>query len=126
MRKVFVIPLAIAVVLVLAFATTNAYRVPTADVSFIESADRPAHVQTVEFEVSGLKCRGTSMAFAQQIKDVPGVVSFVSYARTHTALVEYDPLLTDPETIREAFERPMVFEGESYEVFKCLSQKVGG
>jgi copper chaperone CopZ len=122
MKKAIIIPLAIILLTLLAFATTNAYRVPTADMSFIEEGERPATVSTVEFEVSGLKCRGTARAFAQQIQEVPGVVSFVAYSRTHTALIEYDPTLTDPEAIREAFEKPILHEGKEYEVFKMVSQ----
>ena len=121
MKKAVIIPLAIALVILLAFATMNAYRVPTADVSFIEGDERPATVVTVEFEVSGLKCRGTARTFARQIEDVPGVVSFVAYARTHSAIVEYDPALTDPDAIREAFEKPIAHEGKTYEVFKMVS-----
>ena len=121
MKKAVIIPLAIALVILLAFATMNAYRVPTADVSFIEGDERPTSVATVEFEVSGLKCRGTARTFAQQIQDVPGVVTFVAYARTHTAVVEYDPALTDPDAIREAFERPILHEGKTYEIFKLAS-----
>ncbi|MFH1690286.1 MAG: heavy-metal-associated domain-containing protein [Candidatus Eisenbacteria bacterium] len=121
MKKSAIIPLAIALVVLLAFATTNAYRVPTADVTFVEEGDRPATVSTVEFEVSGLKCRGTAMAFSQQIQAVPGVVSFVAYSRTHTALIEYDPTQTDPDALREAFEKPILHEGRSYEVFKMVS-----
>ena len=121
MKKAVIIPLAVALVILLAFATMNAYRVPTADVSFVEDEDRPATVATVEYEVSGLKCRGTAGTFARQIQDLPGAVSFVAYTRTHTAIVEYDPALTDPDAIREAFEKPILHEGRSYEVFKMVS-----
>ena len=121
MKKAVIIPLAIALVILLAFATTNAYRVPTVDVSFVEDDERPASVATVEFVVSGLKCRGTAGTFARQIQDIPGVVSFVAYSRTHTAIVEYDRALTNPDAIREAFERPILHEGKTYEVFKMVS-----
>lgn len=122
MKKALIIPIAIVLVVLLAFATTNAYRLPTADICFVEEDDRPSRVATVEYEVAGLKCRGTARAFAQQIQDVPGVVSFLCYARTHTAIVEYDPDATDPDAIREAFEVPIVHEGNTYEVFKMVSQ----
>ena len=121
MKKAVIIPLAIALVTLLAFATTNAYRVPTADISFVEGDERPATVVTVEYEVSGLKCRGTARTFARQIQYVPGVVSFVAYARTHSAIVEYDPALTDPDAIREAFEEPILHEGRFYDVFEMVS-----
>ncbi len=125
MKKAIIIPAAIVLVTVLAYATMNAYRVPTADIAFVEGSDRPAAVATVEYEVSGLKCRGTARLFAQQIQDVPGVVSFTAYARTHSAIVEYDPTLTDPETIRAAFERTIEHEGETYEVFTAVRQSSG-
>jgi hypothetical protein len=121
MKKVAIIPVAILLLILLAFATTNAYRVPTADISFVE--ERPQTVAKVVFEVSGLKCRGTSNLFAQQIGDIPGIVSLTVYARTHTAIVEYDPSLTGPEQIRSEFEAPIFQEGERYEVFSCVSQE---
>jgi hypothetical protein len=121
MKKVSFIPISILLLILLAYATSNAYRVPTADISFVE--DRPSSVATVVFEVAGLKCRGTANLFAQQIGDIPGVVSFTAYSRTHTAIVEYDPSLTSPEELRLAFETPIVHEGETYEVFECLSQE---
>ena len=124
MKKAVIIPVAICLLILLAFATMNAYRVPTADASFVEGDERPAAVATVEFEVSGLKCRGTAKTFVRQIEGVPGVVSFIAYARTHTAIVEYDPELTDPDTIREAFERSIIHEGRSYDVFKMVSATV--
>ena len=121
MKRAIAIPILIAALLVLAFATTNAYRVPTVTVSFVK--DRPAQVKTVEFVVDGLKCRGTSNLFARQIADVPGVVSFTSYARTHLALIEYDPTVTDPAEIREAAVEPIEHEGRIYEVFEVLAER---
>jgi copper chaperone CopZ len=119
MRKALFIPAAIAIMIAIAYGTTNMYRVPTVDIRFASS--RPENVSTVVYEVAGLKCRGTSNMFAQQIREVPGVVSLVSYARTHTAIVEYDPALTDPQAIRRAFEAPIVVEGTSYDVFRAIS-----
>ena len=122
MKRAAIIPLAVALVVLLAFATMNAYRVPTVDILFVEEGSRPAAVSTVEFEVSGLKCRGQSLTFAKQIEEVPGVVSFVAYTRTRTAIIEYDPALTDPGAIRESFEKPVLHEGKVYEIFKMVSQ----
>lgn len=121
MKRAIIIPIAIVVLTLLAFATTKAYRVPTAELSFVE--DRPATVTTVEYEVNGLKCRGTANLFARQIADVPGVVSFTAYARTHTALVEYDPTVTSPDEIREAAVEPIEHEGEIYEVFEVVAER---
>jgi copper chaperone CopZ len=121
MKRALIIPLGVAMAILLAFATMNAYRVPTADISFVEEEDRPAVVATVEFEVSGLKCRGTARTFTRQVQDLPGVLNFVAYTRTHTAIVEYDPALTNRDAIREAFERPILHEGKTYEIFRMVS-----
>jgi copper chaperone CopZ len=121
MKRAIVIPIAIALLTLLAFATTNAYRVPTADLSFVE--DRPSTVSTVEFTVNGLKCRGTANLFGRQIAEVPGVVSMTAYARTHTALVEYDPTVTDPDEIRAAAVEPIEHEGEIYNVFEVVGER---
>lgn len=121
MKRAVAIPIVIAVLIGLAFATTNAYRVPTLEHSFVE--ERPANVSTVEYEVNGLKCRGTSNLLARQIGDVAGVVSIMTYARTHTALVEYDPAATSPDEIREAAVEPIEHEGQIYEVFEVVGER---
>lgn len=120
MRKAIVIPIAIVAFTLLAFASTNAYRVPTLEQTF--SAERPATVKTVHLTVNGLKCAGTSRLFAQQIADVPGVVSLTTYARTHAAIVEYDPARTDPKAIRDAAVRPIVQDGKVYNVFEVVAE----
>jgi ferredoxin len=119
-KKAFIIiPIAIAVLVAVAFATTNTYRVPTLEMTF--PGDRPAVVKTVEFTVDGVRCRGTSGFFAEKIGKVPGVVSVTTYARTNTAIVEYDPSLTGPAEIRTVYEAPDTIEGKVYEVFKTRS-----
>ncbi len=114
-----VIPVAIGALIAIAFATTNTYRVPTLEHTF--PGDRPAVVKTVEFTVDGVRCRGTSGFFAEKIGAVPGVVSVTTYARTNTAIVEYDPTLTGPAEIRTVYEAPDTIEGKVYEVFKTRS-----
>ena len=121
MKRVIVIPVAIVAFVALAFVSANAYRVPTLEQQM--SAARPALVKTVHFTVSGLKCVGTSKLFAQQIAKVPGVVSLTTYARTHAAIVEYDPTLTNPETIRAAAVEPLVQDGQVYNVFEVVGER---
>ena len=121
MKRVIVIPVAIVAFVALAFVTTNAYRVPTLVQTL--RADRPSTVKTVHFTVNGLKCVGTSRLFAEQIAEVPGVVSLTTYARTHSAIVEYDPTRTDPATIRAAAVEPIVLEGQVYNVFEVVGER---
>ena len=65
MRKVIIIPIAIAALVVLAFTTVNAYRVPTLDHSFVEES--PSGIAVVELTVEGLTCRGKSGILANQL-----------------------------------------------------------
>ena len=123
MKKVIIIPVAIAVLTVVAFATVNTYRVPTLDFPFLTDEDRPETVAAVEYVVEGLRCRGTSMGFARMIAQTPGVVGVTTYARTHSAIVEYDPSLTDPDVIREAFTARVERDGETHQFFRSISQR---
>ncbi len=121
MRKVIIIPTAIAVLVVAAFATANLYRVPTLVFPF--EVERPAEVRSVEYIVEGVRCRGTSMGFVKMTAEIPGMISVTTYARNNSAIVEYDPTLTDPDSIREAFEALVEREGVRYQYFRALSQR---
>ncbi len=122
MKKALIIPAAIAVLILVAFVTVNAYRVPTLHLPILEGDARPATVRTVEYVVDGVRCRGTSMGFARMASQGGGVVSVTTYARTRSAIVEYDPTVTDPDRIREAFMAPVVRDGVTYQFFNMLSQ----
>ncbi len=121
MNKVVIIPVAVVLLILVAFATTGAYRVPTLEAQFVD--ERPGVVQMIEYEVAGLKCRGTSMGFANLIGSTPGVVSLTTYTRTQTAVVEYDPELITPDEIQRLFETPFLHEGKEYVLFEELGRK---
>lgn len=121
MRKAATIPAAIVGLTLLAFLSANTYRVPTLDVSFV---DTPAGtVRTVEYTVDGLRCRGTAVGLARMIAGVPGAVSVTVYARTRTAIVRYDPDLTGADEIRRVFTSPVVRGGVSHEVFRVVGER---
>ena len=110
MNKVIIIPVAVILLILVAFATTDAYRVPTLEVTFVE--ERPATVETIEYEVAGLTCLGQSIGFADLIGSTPGVVSLTTYTRRTTAIVEYDPQLITPDEIQALLESPFDHEEE--------------
>jgi hypothetical protein len=120
-RKAIIIPVLIGALIAVAFATTSAYRVPTYAQAF--TANRPASVKTVEFVVTGVRCRGTSAYFASKISEVPGVLSVTTYARTNSALVDYDPLFVTPEVVQAAYEVPDTIEGRVYQLFTTRSRR---
>ncbi len=121
MNRVIIIPVAVVLLILVAFATTDAYRVPTLEVQFVEQ--RPETVETIEYEVAGLTCRGKSMGFANMIGSTPGVISVTTYTRKNTAIIEYDPELITPDEIQRLFESPFVYEEQEYNLFEELGRK---
>lgn len=121
MKKVIIIPVAVLLLILLAYATTDAYRVPTLEMQFAEN--RPANIEIIEYQVAGLTCRGKSMGFARMIGSTPGIVSLTTYTRTNTAVVEYDPDEITPDEIQRLFESPFFHEGEEYQLFEELARQ---
>ena len=61
------------------------------------------------FTQSGLKnikCYGSSMAFAAQMKDLKGVLGVSTYVTSHTVKVWYDPAVLSDEKIQASFFTP--------------------
>ncbi len=108
MNKVVIIPVAVLLLILVAFATTDAYRVPTLEVSFVD--ERPATVETIEHKVAGLTCRRQSLGFAEMIGSIPGIVSLTTYTRRTMAIVEYDPQLITRDQVQALLESPFVHE----------------
>ena len=121
MNRAIISPVAVVLLTLAAYATTDAYRVPTLEMAFVD--ERPAAVETIEYQVAGLTCRGKSMGFANMIGSTPGVISLTTYVRTKTAVVEYDPELITPDEIQRLFESPIVHEGKEYNLFEERRRK---
>ena len=120
MRNVVWIPVLIAALILLAFVTTNAYRVPTLEHRFGTAEGETA---VVRFVVDGVRCRGTSAGFANMISEVPGLVSLTTYARTNEAIIVYEPALTSPDDIEAAFSRTVERDGVLYQFFSVAERE---
>ncbi len=120
MPKVVWIPVLIAALIIVAFATTNAYRVPTFEHRFAESSGETA---SVRFVVDGVRCRGTAAGFANMIGEVPGVLGLTTYARSNEAFVEYDPEETSPDEIEAAFSKTVERDGVLYQYFSAVERE---
>jgi hypothetical protein len=123
MPKVVWIPVLIAVLILIAFATTDAYRVPTLEHTFSEPSNE---VATVRFVVDGVRCRGTAAGFANMIAEVPGVLGLTTYARTNEAIITYDPSLTSPDEIEAAFSKTVEQDGVLYQFFSAVERDTLG
>jgi copper chaperone CopZ len=56
--------------------------------------------------LKNIKCFGSSMAFEQQMREVPGVLGVETFVRSHTVKVFYDPSITDEKKIKAAIFSP--------------------
>jgi hypothetical protein len=66
-----------------------------------------AATRKAKFVVNGIRCVDTAERAAGQLAGLPGVVRFTAYAARARADVVYDPAVTGPAAIREAFEAPV-------------------
>lgn len=84
-----------------------------------------AKVVTLE-NMKSIKCYGSSVSFAEQIKNVKGVVGVKTFVKHHTVEVFYDKSLTDAETVKKAVFIPskiFIASPDSFKVSK-ISLKI--
>lgn len=98
--------LAVVVLIAAALFFSSRYELPTI-------SERWATTEQISnagiFEMSGLKnikCFGSSRAFANQMKEVKGVLGVETYVKHHKVRVYYDVNLTNPELLKAAIFRP--------------------
>jgi len=77
--------------------------------------------QSVEMIVQGLRCRGTSNFFMQQMGEVPGIVSISTFVQEHRAEIKYDASQIDVKGIQSAIEAPVLLQdGRFVQPFEVL------
>ncbi len=80
--------------------------VPTVDQQW---GDEEAMDHSKTFEMSGLKhvkCYGSSVAFADKMKKVPGVTGTETYVKDHRVVVTYDSTILNEEQVRKSIFTP--------------------
>ncbi|MBK7173560.1 MAG: 4Fe-4S binding protein [Bacteroidales bacterium] len=100
---------AVATVILIAASIliANRYELPTISERWVDS-EKISNASV--FELSGLKnikCFGSSRAFANQMKDVPGVLGVETYVKHFKVVVYYDKSLTNPEALKKAIFSPV-------------------
>ena len=100
---------AVATVILIAASIliANRYELPTISERWVDSEKIS---QASVYELSGLKnikCFGSSRAFANQMKDVPGVLGVETYVKHHKVVVYYDKSLTNPDALKKAIFSPV-------------------
>ncbi|MDX8340000.1 4Fe-4S binding protein [Draconibacterium sp. IB214405] len=84
----------------------NVWEVPTIDLKW---ADHEVIEEASVFTMSGLKnikCYGSSMAFANQMKRVDGVYGVATFVKHHRVKIYYDDTVLDEEKLQEELFTP--------------------
>lgn len=101
---------AIAVVVLVGAAIVFASRseIPTIDVRWGAKEDlAKANVFNMD-GLKSIKCYGSSMSFAEQMKEVKGVLGVASFVKSHSVKIYFDPTLTNTEEIKKAVFTPVL------------------
>jgi len=120
---------AVATVILIAASIiiSTAYELPTISERWTDAQ----HLKEAGIvEMSGLKnikCFGSSRAFSNQMKDVPGVLGVETFVKHHMVKVYYDKGITDMEKIKAAIFNPVaVFLNPPSSGLKMISSIVLG
>jgi len=101
------LPILITIVIIMVGLILGAnLEVPTIDLTW---GDKEQQDRSQTFEMSGLKhikCYGSSVAFADQMKKVPGVTGVATYTKDHRVVVSYDTTMLDNAGVRKNIFSP--------------------
>jgi polyferredoxin/copper chaperone CopZ len=99
-------PIAVVLLVTAGIYFSSQYELPTISERW-GTEQQMSHAK--EYTLTGLKnikCFGSSMSFAQQMREVPGVLGVETFVKSHTVKVFYDPAITNAEKIKAAIFTP--------------------
>jgi hypothetical protein len=97
----------------------QSFELPTMERSFNPSGPG---FKSVEMEVNGLKCRGTSNFFMELVGDNEGIGTVETWVQAHRARIEYDPEVTSPAEIKAVVEQSIALaDGGVAQPFSVVS-----
>ncbi len=99
-------PVIIVVLIAAGILFSSKLEVPTISMMWgSEQQMKDAKIVTLE-NMKSIKCYGSSVSFAEQMKDVKGVIGVKTFVKHKTVEVYYDEALTDPEKIKKSIFIP--------------------
>lgn len=91
---------------VLGITLGNVWEVPTIDIRWAESEVINEADVFVQSGLKNIKCYGSSMAFANKMKEVPGVYGVATFVKHHRVKLYYDNSVLNEEKIQELLFTP--------------------
>jgi polyferredoxin len=95
------------ILIVAAMIISTAYELPTISERWTDSQSLKAAGVVEMSGLKNIKCFGSSRSFANQMKEVPGVLGVETYVKHHKVKVYYDKKITDQEKIKAAIFNPV-------------------
>ncbi len=100
-------PVATVVLVILGLILSTIWELPTIDQRWASSSEIEKSSVFTQSGLKNIKCYGSSMAFAAQMKQVKGVLGVATYVTTHKVKVFYDPTLLTNEKIQSMLFTPL-------------------
>lgn len=119
-------PVAVILLIAAAFWFASVTEIPTIN----ERWGTPEQLENAKvYEQSGLKnikCFGSSMSFAEQMKEVNGVLGVETFVGSHTVKVFYDPAQLTEEAIKKAIFTPstVIFNAPAVKEIGVMDVKI--
>lgn len=99
-------PVAVILLTVAAFWLASFTEIPTINERWGTTAQLENAKVYEQSGIKNVKCYGSSMAFAEQMKVVKGVLGVETFVGSHTVKVYYDPALINEQGIKKAIFTP--------------------
>ena len=100
-------PVATIVLIILGLILSTIWELPTIDQRWASSPEIEKSAVFTQSGLKNIKCYGSSMAFAAQMKQVNGVLGVATYVTSNKVKVFYDPAMLTNEKIQSMLFTPM-------------------
>jgi polyferredoxin len=102
------LPAAVTVILIImAIIIGKSFEIPTLNLYWGEESQKADMAQYTKTGLKSVKCFGSSTAFANQVRRVPGVTGVTTYVKSNTVRILYNPALTDTVLIQKSIFNPV-------------------
>lgn len=82
-------------------------QVPTIDMKWGSPEEMENAQVYFQDGIKNIKCYGSSMSFATQIKEIPGILGVQTFVKNHSVKIYFNPDILSPEKIKELIFTPV-------------------
>jgi Pyruvate/2-oxoacid:ferredoxin oxidoreductase delta subunit len=102
------LPAAVVVILIgIGFIAGKTFEIPTVSEYWGKKSQKEKMAEYTRSGLKSVKCFGSSVAFSNQMRKVPGVTGVTTFVSTNTVKILFSPEITDTLTIQRAIFSPV-------------------